>query len=78
MTVMNSENDKKLTMINRVSRDGGHCPDGVDCPTQWKTSWRTRITVGRPVTDPEVLAMLNLPPGEIAVETPEALHQDEP
>lgn len=75
---MASENDKKLTMIKRVSYEGGYCPDGVDCPTQWRTPWRTRITVGLPVTDPEILAMLNLPPGEIAVETPEALHEGQP
>jgi hypothetical protein len=34
-----------------------------------------RITVGTPVTDPEVLAMLRLAPGEIAVETPDGLHE---
>ena len=31
-----------------------------------------RITLGTPVTDPEALALLGLPPGEVAVETPEA------
>lgn len=70
---MTSENGKRLTRIKSVARDGGPCPDGVDCPTQWQTSWGTRITQGRPVTDPEVLAMLSLPPGEVAVETPETL-----
>jgi hypothetical protein len=71
---MNSENEKTIVLINRVSHSGEACPDGVDCPAQWQTSWGRRITVGVPVTDPEVLAVLRLAPGEIAVETPDALH----
>jgi hypothetical protein len=73
---MTSENEKKIEMIHRVAHDGRACPDGVDCPTQWRTSWGTRITVGTPVTDPEVIAMLRLGPGEIATETPESLHSE--
>jgi hypothetical protein len=46
------------------------------CPTQWKTNWGTRITQGRPVTDPDVLGMINPPDGEILVETPEALWEE--
>jgi hypothetical protein len=65
--------DKRIERIKSVSEDGSPCPDGATCPTQWKTSWGTRLTQGRPVTDPEVLAMLNLPLGETVVETPEAL-----
>jgi hypothetical protein len=76
MTSENDENEKKIEMIRRVSRDGGQCPDGLDCPTQWQTNWGTRITVGTPVTDPEVLAMLCMGPGEIATETPESLHRE--
>jgi hypothetical protein len=72
---MNSENDKTIVLINRVSPRGESCPDGVDCPAQWQTNWGRRITVGALVTDPEVLAMLRLAPGEIAVETPDALHE---
>jgi hypothetical protein len=68
--------EKKITRIKSVSRDGGSCPDGDTCPTQWRTNWGTRITSGPPVTDPEVLRMLRLPEGEIAVETPEALWED--
>jgi hypothetical protein len=71
---MNSENKKTVVLINRVSHGGESCPDGADCPAQWQTSWGRRITVGTPVTDPEVLTMLRLAPGEIAVETPDALH----
>jgi hypothetical protein len=74
---MTSENDKKITRIRSVAWDGAECPDGADCPTQWTTSWGTRLTQGRLVTDPEVLRMLNLPPGEVAVETPEALWGEE-
>lgn len=73
--IMSSENEKTIVLINRVSDDGEPCPDGVDCPSQWQTSWGRRITVGTPVTDPQVLAMLRIGPGEIAVETPDALHQ---
>jgi hypothetical protein len=69
--------DKKVTIIKRVAADGGACPDGVDCPTQARTSWGTRITIGTPVTDPEVLAQLHIGAGEIAVETPETLHHPE-
>lgn len=75
---MSSENDKKITRLRSVTWDGGDCPDGVDCPAQWQTSWGTRLTQGRLVTDPEVLQMLKLPPGEIAVETPEALWTEDP
>jgi hypothetical protein len=72
---MTSENEKQIVLINRVSRSGEPCPDGVDCPAQWQTNWGRRITVGTPVVDPEVLAVLRLAPGEIAVETPDALHE---
>jgi hypothetical protein len=65
--------EKKITKIKSVTWDGGSCPDGDTCPTQWQTSWGTRITQGTPVTDPEVLRMLHLPEGEGAVETPDAL-----
>lgn len=71
---MSGESKKGIVLINRVSGSGESCPDGVDCPAQWQTNWGKRITVGTPVTDPEVLAMLRLAPGEIAVETPDALH----
>lgn len=72
---MSRDNEKKIALINRVSGSGEQCPDGVDCPAQWQTNWGRQITVGMPVTDPEVLAMLCLAPGEIAVETPDALHE---
>ena len=70
---MNSENEKKITRIRSVAWDGTACPDGADCPSLLATSWGTRLTVGRLVTDPEVLRMLNLPPGEVAIETPNEL-----
>jgi hypothetical protein len=73
MTSENENDEKKIEMIRRVSHDGNACPDGVDCPAQWRTNWGQHITVGLPVTDPEVLAMLKLGPGEIAVVTPDAL-----
>ncbi len=69
--------DKKITRIKSVSQNGDACPDGATCPTQWKTNWGTRITQGRPVTDPEVLGMINPPDGEILVETPEALWEEQ-
>jgi hypothetical protein len=72
---MSGESKKSIVLINRVSDSGEPCPDGVDCPAQWQTNWGRRITVGTPVTDTEVLAMLHLAPGEVAVETPEALHE---
>jgi hypothetical protein len=70
---MNSENDKKITRIRSVAWDGTACPDGADCPSLLETSWGTRLTVGRLVTDTEVLRMLNFPPGEVAIETPDEL-----
>jgi hypothetical protein len=66
-------NNKKITRIRSVAWDGTACPDGADCPSLLATNWGTRLTVGRLVTDPEVLRMLNLPPGEIAIETPNEL-----
>jgi hypothetical protein len=62
----------KITKIGSVNGDGA-CPDGDTCPTLWQTDARTRIVQGAPVTDPEVLRQLNLPPGEIAVEVPDSL-----
>ena len=70
---MNSKNEKKITRIRSVAWGGGACPDGADCPSLLATSWGTRLTVGRLVTDPEVLRMLSLPPGETAIETPREL-----
>lgn len=70
--------EKKITRIKSVSANGDLCPDGATCPTQWRTSWGTRITQGAPVTDPEVLDMISAPDGEILVETPEALWEDQP
>ena len=78
MTSDNNETEKKITIIKRVSWDGGACPDGVDCPAQISTNWGMRVTVGRVVTDPEVLSMLNLPPGEVAIETPDELWEGTP
>ena len=78
MTSENNETEKKITIIRRVSWDGGTCPDGVDCPAQIATNWGKRLTVGRLVTDPEVLRMLNLPPGEVVIETPDELWEDTP
>jgi hypothetical protein len=63
----------KITKIRSVSSSGGTCPDGDTCPTLWQTDARTLIIQGTPVTDPEVLRQLNLPPGEIAVEVPDSL-----
>jgi hypothetical protein len=73
---MSSENETKieLTLIKRVADDGGSCPDGADCPAQYRTNRGTRITIGKRVTDPEVLQMLAMAPGEVANETPESLH----
>lgn len=68
--------EKKITRIKSVSPTGDDCPDGATCPTQWRTSWGTRITQGMPVTDPEVLGMIKAPDGEVLVETPEALWED--
>lgn len=73
MSSEDNSSDRQITRLKSVSWDGIDCPDGADCPTQWQSSWGTRITQGRLVTDPEVLRMLNLPPGEIAVETPDQL-----
>jgi len=46
---MTSENENKieLTLIKRVAEDGGSCPDGADCPTQYRTNRGTRITIGK-------------------------------
>jgi hypothetical protein len=74
---MTSDNSKQITRIKSVSLNGGPCPDGADCPTSWRTTEGTYIIQGVPVTDPEVLAVLKLPVGEIAVEIPAALW-DEP
>jgi hypothetical protein len=70
---MNSENEKTITRIRSVAWDGTACPDGADCPSLLATNWGTRLTVGRLVTNPEVLRMLGLPPGETAIETPNEL-----
>jgi hypothetical protein len=78
MTSKNNETEKKITIVRRVSWDGSSCPDGADCPAQISTNWGRRLTVGRLVTDPEVLRMLNLPPGEVAVETPDELWEATP
>jgi hypothetical protein len=64
---------RRITRIKSVRPDGSNCPDGDTCPTQWGTSWGTRIITGAPVTDPELLGQLNLSDGEIAVEAPESL-----
>lgn len=77
MTSENNENEKQITIIRRVSWTGGPCPDGADCPALVATSWGTRLTVGRLVT-PEVLATLDLPSGEVAIETPGELWEDGP
>jgi hypothetical protein len=75
---MTSENnEKKITRLRSVAWDGGPCPDGADCPSLVATNWGARITVGRLVTDPEVLHMLHLPPGETAIETPDELWEDD-
>ena len=63
---------KKITKIRSVSGDGT-CPDGDTCPTLWQTDTRTLIVQGAPVTDPEVLRQLNLPPGETAEQMPGSL-----
>jgi hypothetical protein len=70
---MNSESEKKITMIRSVAWDGTACPDGADCPSLIATSWGTRLTVGRLVTDPGVPRMFSLAPGEAAIETPNEL-----
>ena len=75
---MNSENEKTITRIRSVAWDGSLCPDGADCPSLLTTNWGTRLTVGRLVTDPEVLSMLDLPPGEVAIETPSDNWEDMP
>lgn len=64
---------KQITKIRSVRADGRSCPDGDTCPTLWRTDARTRIVQGAPVTDPDVLRQLDLPPGEIAVEVPDTL-----
>ena len=56
--------------------DGRDCPDGADCPSQVATTWGMRITVGRLVTDPQVLSTLDVPPGQVAIETPEQLWEN--
>jgi len=43
------------------------------CPTLWQTDAGTRIVQGAAVIDPELLRQPNLPPGETAVEVPDAL-----
>ena len=53
-----------------------NCGVGDTCPGEWAvkhaTGRRTRVRVGRIVTDPEVLAALPIGPGEVACEVDEA------
>ena len=64
---------KQVKKIRSVGADGDSCPDGDTCPTLYHTDAGTRIVQGAPATNPEVLRHLDLPRGEVAVETPEAL-----
>jgi len=55
---------------------GGNCGSGDTCPGEWAVKYpagrRTRIRVGKIVTDPDVLAALPIGPGEVACEVDEA------
>jgi hypothetical protein len=54
----------------------GICGTGDTCPGEWAVKHddgrRTRIRVGKVVTDPEVLAGLRIGPDEVACEVDEA------
>jgi hypothetical protein len=55
---------------------GGGCGVGDTCPGEWAVRYpdgrRTRVRVGRIVSDPDVLAALPIGPGEVASEVDEA------
>lgn len=53
-----------------IKTGGGNCPDGVSCPARYERDRRSLVFVGPEVTDPGQRAMLNIGPGETAVEVP--------
>ena len=57
----------------RLTRLRGTCPDTETCPTLYRTDRGTGVVQGYVVTNPETLATLDLPTGEVAVEVPLSL-----
>ncbi|MEV0618654.1 hypothetical protein AB0I81_35385 [Nonomuraea sp. NPDC050404] len=57
--------------ITLVAKDPNSQPQGS--PTLYKTDRGSWLVQGWAVTDPTVLAEMNIPPGEIACEIPDRL-----
>lgn len=55
----------KLTKL-----DGEDCPDKITCPAFYGTDEPFVVVRGYAITDPDVLAQLDLPAGETAVKIP--------
>lgn len=51
----------------------GSCGTGETCPRAGRTDRRTKLVQGYPITDPDVLAALGVPSGEMIVEVPDTL-----
>ncbi len=49
------------------------CGNGETCPRAGRTSRGTKLVQGYPITDPDELAALGVPDGEIVVEVPDTL-----
>lgn len=59
-------------MLKRLG--GNDCPDGRSCPAIHEVAGQVDYVVqGWTITDPEILAELDLPPGESAVRIPASL-----
>ncbi|MCY9784139.1 hypothetical protein KIK06_09560 [Nocardiopsis sp. EMB25] len=62
----------------KVTRVRGACDPEPDCPTLYRTNHDTYLVQGYVVTDPQVLAELNVPAGESVVEVPAKLVEGAP
>jgi hypothetical protein len=62
----------------KVTRVRGVCDPEPDCPTLYRTDRDTYLVQGYVVTDPEVLADLDVPEGESIVEVPVKLIEGTP
>lgn len=57
----------------KLTRLDNDCENKKICPTVYATDRNTFVVQGYIVDDAEALATMSLPPGETAVEIPEAL-----
>ncbi|WP_017599929.1 hypothetical protein [Nocardiopsis lucentensis] len=61
-----------------VTRVRGTCDPRPHCPTLYRTDRETYLVQGYVVTDPQILAELDVPDGESVVEVPVKLIEGAP